>query len=303
MQRIAVCIPTYKRPKLLLKTIHSICSSDISGCDIDRVDIIVVDNDAERTAETAVKAIDASVCPNFYIQYYNYPKKGLANVRNELLDKAIGLSPHFIIFIDDDEYASVDWMNELVRTANDNNADLAVGPVLSVFEKPVPLYISYWFRKSVSVTDMPIETIASNNLIIRTDFLLRTKLRFDHRFNTTGAEDTYFGIEARNSGAKICWANNALVYETVPDARASLRWLIKRRYRGAITFTYILMLEKQYFKLIKKTAVSISYLISGMIGLALLPFDVKMKYWGVLKLAEGCGGFAGLFNVKYHEYK
>jgi len=303
MQKIAVCIPTYKRPQLLLKTINSVCNNNISGSNIGRVDIIVVDNDAERTGENSVKGFDDTISPAFHIHYYNYSKKGLANVRNELLEKAIGLSPEFIIFIDDDEYASPEWLKELVETASDNNADMAVGPVHSVFEKPVPDYISYWFRKSGSASTVPIDTIASNNLIIRTDFLLRSKLRFDQRFNTTGAEDTYFGIEARQAGAKIFSANNALVYETVPDARARLEWLIKRRYRGAITFTYILILEKQYLKLLKKALISMGYLAAGTLGLVLLPFNVKTKYWGILTIVEGYGGLAGLFNVKYHEYK
>lgn len=303
MQNVAVCIPTYKRPQLLLKTLNSICDNDISGSGIGRVEIIVVDNDAERTAETAVQGFRNAVSDIFHIKYYNYSKKGLANVRNELLDKAIVLEPHFIVFIDDDEYASTHWLKELVAAANKNKADMVVGPVLSVFDKPVPDYVSYWFRKSESTKDMPVKTIASNNLIICTDFLLRSKLRFDPRFNTTGAEDTYFGIEARHAGAKIFRADNALVYETVPETRASLTWLTKRRYRGAITFTYILILERQYSKLLKKTMVSMGYLVSGTLGLVLLPFNVKNKYWGILKIAEGYGGFAGLFNVKYHEYK
>lgn len=45
------------------------------------------------------------------------------------------------------------------------------------------------------------------------------------------------------------------------------------------------------------------YLAAGTLGLVLLPFNVKTKYWGILTIVEGYGGLAGLFNVKYHEYK
>lgn len=303
MQKIAVCIPTYKRPQLLLTTLKSIANSDISGSSIKKVDIIVVDNDRERTAESTVKAFKDSIRKDFQVEYFSFAKKGLANVRNALLERAMILNPFYIVFIDDDEYASVHWLKELVETANLHKADMVAGPVSSVFEKPVPVYLERWFKQPEPMRDKPVETIASNNLLIRTDFLLTTGIRFDERFNTTGAEDTYFGIEAKKSGAKIRWSDKALVYETVFENRATLNWLVKRRYRGAITYTYIMILEKQYLQLLKKAFVSLAYLFLGIPGLLLLPFRGKNKYWGILKVSEGWGGLAGLFSVKYHEYK
>ena len=303
MQNIAVCIPTYKRPQLLSTTLKSIVDNDISGSSIRKVDIIVVDNDGERSAESTVKAFQVAVQKYFQVEYFSFAKKGLANVRNALLERAISLNPAFIVFIDDDEYASVHWLKELVETANQQKADMVAGPVSSVFEKPVPVYLERWFKQPEPMGTKPVETIASNNLLIRTDFLLKSGIRFDQRFNTTGAEDTYFGIEAKKAGAKIQWSDKALVYETVFENRATLNWLVKRRYRGAITYTYIMMLEKQHAQLVKKAIVSLAYLFMGIPGLFLLPFKGKNKYWGILKVSEGWGGLAGLFSVKYHEYK
>lgn len=303
MYDLAVCIPTYKRPDMLKKTILSIIRGNLTGSNIRQVDIIVVDNDAARTAEAAVGELMGGVPETYHLHYAAFPPKGLANVRNELLEQALQLQPTHVVFIDDDEYASQDWLRELLEAMVRNNADMVVGPVVSVFEHDVPEHTSYWFEKGDHPNDSSIAFVASNNLMITADFLARSGLKFDQRFNTTGAEDTYFGIQARQEGARIYWAKKAIVYETVPEKRANLNWLLKRRYRGAITFTYILLLEKKYVQLTKKIAVSFLYLFVGMAGTILVLFPTKFKYWGILKVAEGYGGMAGVVNVKYHEYK
>ena len=68
--------------------------------------------------------------------------------------------------------------------------------------------------------------------------LIAKNVWFDPRFNNTGGEDYYFGIMMIKKGASIYWASEAIVYETVPEDRANLKWLIKRYYSGANTYTY-----------------------------------------------------------------
>ena len=103
-------------------------------------------------------------------------------------------------------------------------------------------------------------------------------------------------------GASIFWAAKAITYESIPTSRATLTWLMKRRYRVAGTFTYILKIEKLYVKLIKKLMISMYFIFSGIISLIIfLPFT--FRYWGILKIAEGLGGLAGFFNIRFKEYK
>jgi succinoglycan biosynthesis protein ExoM len=303
MQNIAVCIPTYRRPELLTKTLQSIVDNDLKGSPIGKVDIVVVDNDTDRTAESTVRSFRVSKESCFKVHYHNFGQKGLAKVRNALIERALALQPHFVVFIDDDEYASSTWLKELVNSANQQHLDLVMGPVSSVFGQALPEYLTSWFKQPEPDTNQEVKHIASNNLLIRTDFLLRSGIRFDQRFNTTGAEDTYFGIEAKKFGAKIGWSTKALVYESVLENRTTLNWLLKRRYRGAMTYSYILILEKQYLQATKKAITSVAYLFMGFAGLLYLPFNTKNKYWGILRISEGIGGLSGLFSIKYHEYK
>ena len=302
MYNIAICIPTYKRPLMLKKLVLSIRKCKQNRSMINNVHIIIIDNDPGKTAESTVSHLSSLEDKIFKLSYFVCPDKGLSNVRNKLLKKAISLKPDFVVFIDDDEYATPNWLNELVYCIVKNKGDMARGPVISEFDKTVPKYVSCWFENPNYPNDEQVKTVETNNLIISNDFLLKSRISFNNRFNTTGGEDTYFGIEAIKSGAKIYWARKAIVHESIPVNRAKLKWLIKRKFREGVTFTYILILEKRYLNLSKKISVNILYLILGSIALALTPFTIKLRYWGILKIVESIGGFAGLFNIKYHEY-
>jgi cellulose synthase/poly-beta-1,6-N-acetylglucosamine synthase-like glycosyltransferase len=303
MYTIAVCIPTYKRPFLLKKLIVSILDSNINKSLIKKVNITVVDNDIDKTAEEIVKELSGETAGIYSMNYFNYPLKGLSNVRNELIRKARLSDPDFIVFIDDDEYVTAEWLNELIRVIVRNNAVMAIGPVVSVFDREISEYISCWFSRTDYADNTPIKYIRTGNLIIDAHSLLKYGIWFDNRFNRTGSEDTYFGIQMIKKGATVFWAANAIACEPVPEERTNLKWLIRRKYRGAITFTYMLKLEKEYLRLFKKSVVSLFYIISGICALVMLPFPVIKKYWGIIKISEGIGGMAGLANYKYFEYR
>ena len=213
------------------------------------------------------------------------------------------MNPDFLVFVDDDEFVTAEWLNELIKTIIYNQGDMASGPVVSVFQKKVSKYISCWFDRLNHNNNDKINSIASGNLIINIESLLKYKIWFNHRFNKTGSEDSYFGKQMMDQGATAYWAKNAVAYENIPENRANLRWLIQRWYRGSVTYTYILNLEKQYLKIAKKTLTNLGYIIIGTFAVILLPFPIRKKYWGILKVTEGFGGIVGFFNVLYEEYK
>ena len=80
-------------------------------------------------------------------------------------------------------------------------------------------------------------------------------------------------------------------------------WVIKRVYRGASTYTYMLKLEKRWGALTKKFFVSILYIFVGLLTAILIAVPFKKRYWGILKLVNGVGGITGLGNLLYNEYK
>jgi glycosyltransferase involved in cell wall biosynthesis len=302
MYKIVICIPTFKRPEMLKKLVLSImeCNTDESLISSKR--IVIVDNDVEKSAERTVTELIACEGKGTEVSYSGYPVKGLANVRNELLRIALAREPDFIVFVDDDEYVTVDWLNELVGTIEANNGDLTMGPVNSVVGEDVPKSISCWLDRADYFNNAKLNFIRTGNLIIRVKSLLEMNVWFDPRFNKTGGEDSFFGLQMIKKGATIYWAAKAIVCETVPDDRANLKWLFARYYNGANKFAFILKIERNNTKIAKKIIVSLIYILTGFFGLLLIPFPIRKRYWGLLKLSEGLGGIAGFLSLRYNAY-
>jgi succinoglycan biosynthesis protein ExoM len=303
MNKIAICIPTYKRPEMLNKLVISIINCNLDQSLIREVNIIIADNDISRSAESTVNELNEMHGTDHKITYLSYPVKGLSNVRNVLLKNGLEQDPDFLVFVDDDEYVTPDWLNELVGTVISNNGDMTMGPVSSQVSKNTPDYISCWLDRADYINNARLNFIRTGNLIIRVKSLLERNIWFDPRFNKTGGEDSYFGLQMIKQGATIYWSSGAIVCETVPDDRANIKWLSKRYYNGANKFAFILTIERNYIKILKKIIISLLYILLGFFALVLTPFPFKKRYWGLLKLCEGVGGIMGFLNVRYYAYK
>lgn len=281
--------------------------SSILVCNTDRslisgVTIIIVDNDELLSASSVTGSLIEDLKGSWVIRYSTFPEKGLANVRNELLRKAFELNPDFIVFVDDDEKVTQEWLNELVKTALRNHGDMVMGPVISLLAGRTSRYISCWIERPTFSNNAEMDFIRTGNLLINAVSLKQKNVWFDERFNFTGGEDSYFGKQMIKKGAKIYWAAKAVVHETVPEGRANIRWLIKRYYNGANIYTRILKLENQYFKLFKKILVSFVYIMIGFMASIVFFIPLRKKYWGLLRLSEGIGSVAGLLSIEYNEY-
>jgi succinoglycan biosynthesis protein ExoM len=288
---------------MLNKLVMSINACNLDTSLVKGIDIIIVDNDAEKTAEIVINELRAGSSNRHCLHYFNYPVKGISNARNELIRQALALNPDYLVFVDDDEYVTVEWLNELVKTIKNNNGDAARGPVYPDTESHIPDSISYWFMRKNYPNNSRIHSIVTNNLILDCSSLKKFDVWFDPRFNIIGSGDNYFGIQIIKKGARIYWAENAVVNETIPAKRANIRWILKRIYRGASTYTYVLKLEKEYLKLFVKIMVSLGYIVVGGCGTIIAALPIKKRYWGLRKFTEGIGGIAGLGNILYKEYK
>lgn len=303
MHNVTICIPTYKRQLMLKKLVENIASSSNNNSDLNISKIIITDNDIEKSALSTVDELTTRFSGKLNISYIHCATKGLANVRNELLKEGLKTESDFIAFIDDDEYPDPEWLNKLLETSLKNDADLTTGPKIPVFESKVPEYIACWFKEHEHKNNERVNHIDTGNLLIRTRSLLKNKVWFDTDFNKTGGEDTYFGYEMLKRGSTIYWSGNAIVFETIPEHKSKIRWLFTKHYSFANIYTYIIKKDKDYSKLTKKFLVSLIYIVSGIISLVIIPFPVKYRYWGLLKISSGIGGLTALFGVRYKMYK
>ena len=302
MNHVVIGIPTYKRPIMLRKLLNSIDENIIDPNLISKLDIIVVDNDKNESAKKIVDKFDSEKKTSNKIHYICFPKKGLSYVRNEIHNYSLKLNPDYLVTIDDDEFADVNWLNEMVKKCIEESCHIVIGTIIPVLEKHVGKDIAHWFPIKKFPENQLIKLMRTGNTLFKASFIKEHKLSFDNRFNSSGGEDTFFGMEAISKGAKILYAKNAIVYENIPEERTNLSWLLKRRFRGATTFSYCNLIQKNYKVLIKKFIVSFIYIFIGFFSLPLVLIPFKKRYWGLLKLMDGLGGLYGMMGKTFKEY-
>lgn len=135
VEDISVCVCTFKRLYFLNRLLENLCEQETQESFI--FSIIVVDNDAAKSAESIVASFRENNEPK--IHYFTEPQQGYSHVRNKALKSATG---DLIAFIDDDEYPdSTRWLLNLYRTLRSSNADGVLGPVIPHFEAHPPKWV------------------------------------------------------------------------------------------------------------------------------------------------------------------
>lgn len=221
---IAVCICTYQRRDLLRRLLTDLVKQDTAG--LFSYSIVVADNDPAQSAQPVVAEFAARF--SIPLTYCVEPERNIARVRNRALAHADG---HFIAFIDDDEYPSPGWLHSLYNTCISSDADGAVGPVMPYFvtEPPNWLIRGKFFEKPTRRTGCMIGDgeMRTSNVLFRRSILDGLTTPFRVEFGT-GNEDTDFFIRMKARGCTFVSCEGAVVYEQIPPARCTRRYLMRR---------------------------------------------------------------------------
>jgi len=180
----SVCIATYRRPPLLERLLRSLENQLLpQGVEME---IIVVDNDADKSAEPIVSKFQ-NVARN-RLSYFNQPLKNISLTRNMAVEKASG---EYILFIDDDEVASPQWLTYLMKTLDAFDADGVFGPVVPELSTKTPPWMRDLFYRYSSRTGGKAESKWTGNCILKAPLLKKMREPFDPRYGITGGEDTH----------------------------------------------------------------------------------------------------------------
>lgn len=252
-----VCIPTFRRPDWLARTLRSVVDQ--------RTDfgfaVVVVDNDGGNPAGAAFARdfLGARDVPHaVFVEH----QQGNCHAINRAFTEAMAAYPEaeFLLMIDDDEFAMAGWLAAIVGLAKREKADIVGGPVNREFETPPegaaarhPLFIS------IDGTTRPVDQIhgSGNCLMRRRVFEHFAPPPFDIRFNFLGGGDMEFFTRCRQAGFSTWWCEEAEVHEFVPAERITARFLMKRSLRtGSINYA-IDRLHKPLAAVLAKNVVSL----------------------------------------------
>ena len=232
MDSIVVCIATYKRPELLRLLLQSIEGQRAVPFE---VELCVVDNDPAASASMVLNQSTA------LIHAIHEPQPGIAAARNAALTYARPFA-RWIVFVDDDEFVSEDWLERLLEAADVFDADLVTGPVLPHVTSATPGWIikgGFWVRQSRAAGDDP-GNIATNNTLVSGELLRRAPdVWFSEAYSLMGGSDTDFFRRLRPFARRFAWAEDAIVFEHILPERANVKWLFRRATRiGNINARY-----------------------------------------------------------------
>ncbi|GLR86893.1 glycosyltransferase family 2 protein [Bradyrhizobium iriomotense] len=232
-----VCIPCFRRPQHLRLTLESLAGQRTPRS----FAVVMVENDAARreSAPVAAEFLAAGKLQGICLVEKRQGNCQAINAAFETAQALFPLATRFLM-IDDDEIASPDWLELMVRTAEATGADVVGGPVLPLFDDDSKPWLARHpaFCPAYDYTGaVPLIYGCGNCLITRSVFDRLGSPAFDLRFNFLGGGDCDFFVRCRNAGMTFHWTAEAVITETVPEGRTSLGWIAKRGLRiGAINY-------------------------------------------------------------------
>src|SRR3977135_15307 len=122
---IVVCIPCFRRPQHLRLTLQSLANQRTDR----RFAVVIVENDALACGSVPVASEFLTSC-KFSALCVGEPRQGNCHAINAAFETALAMFPAAAQFlmIDDDEIASPDWLELMMRAAEDSGAGRAGGP-------------------------------------------------------------------------------------------------------------------------------------------------------------------------------
>jgi len=201
--------------------------------------VVVVDNDANATAADVLDRYAAN--GRFKLRREQQPKRGLSSARNSALQSAFASKSDLFAFLDDDEVPCERWLQTLVDCIAEAGSVIVIGPVEPRFEVPPPAWIvaGHFFHKQCKGADEQEEGHTSN-VMMRTAAIAASGVLFDETLNFIGGEDVVFFAALRVHGFDIKCIPGAVVYESIPRHRASLKWMMRRWLRSGATSTRLI---------------------------------------------------------------
>lgn len=222
--KVRIAIPTFHRPEGLSEALAAVLEQ-VASLDpaFAQASVMVVDNDPEGSAR--------SICEAAGVLYVVEPHPGIAAVRNRALDEAVDQDA--IVFIDDDEVPLPGWLETLLRRLVQSGAQGVAGKVLTHFPDGVSEWVTHSgaFRRPERVDGVVMPEAATNNLVLDLHAVRRSALRFDERFGLSGGSDSLFTRSFTRWGARIVWAEEAVVVEREDPGRLNRAWVLQRAFR------------------------------------------------------------------------
>lgn len=303
MSKVVLAIATYKRPIMLKRLLRA-----IEGFTTDsRLEVLVADNDAvARDGVACVESLVASAY-RFPLRVVLVEQQGLTYSRNTLLDLAFSdPTVELVAMMDDDQWPEPGWLEAMLRVQKDTAADVVGAAVRPEFEVSPPKWA---VESKVYVLDTtttgPVDMLTGNGgiLLSRNVLNLLSPPLYDHAFVRTGGEDRDFFMRLSLAGGRFARAAGAVIHETFPASRMTLRWALMRAFRsGNIDMRLALRYRPNAAERINEAAKILAAFSLSPIALVLSWWSPGRRVDAACKVWRAAGKLAALLGSRYEEY-
>jgi succinoglycan biosynthesis protein ExoM len=306
--RVTVAIPTYRRPaelfRLIPLVVEQIDGLPAAGLTGYTAEVLVVDNDAQRTGEPVVRALDR---PG--LRYAVEPEPGISAVRNRILDESAGSAA--VVMIDDDESPRPGWLAALLRTWRDEDAALVAGRVVAEFDGELPPWVAAggFFDRRNHPTGHVVAAAAAGNLLLDVAKVRDAGVRFESTFGLSGGEDSLFSRRLHRHGARLVWCAESVAVDHVPAARMTPRYVLARaRNHGNIHARIEVELSDgpsgRLRARLRRAVLGLGLVAAGAgrWTAGLLLRSLRHRARGLRMLVRGVGMVAAVVGVAHQEY-
>lgn len=293
-ETVTVCIPTFKRPRNLKRLLDAVAALRTDAA----LSVLVADNDAECHAGfDLVRTIAPGY--RFPLKAVIAQRRGIAQVRNTLIEHALPARPQFIAMIDDDEWPHPEWIDQFLSCAYATGADVLQGSIL--FGKDGAADGHADIRRPSGLIGM---LQGAGNLLIRRAVLDEmTPPWFDPDFALSGGEDQEFFVRLMRARKTFAWSDEAIAHGEIPDTRANLLWLLKRAYSVGNSDMRVLIKHRSGAGTIARELVkSLVMLLLSPPAAVILALSPNRRAVPLQKLCRATGKLAAMFGARYNEY-
>ena len=234
--RLAIC--TYQRPDLLREALAALARQQCpAGW---QVELLVVDNDPERSASPVVDCFrGSSTFAN--VTYIVEPSRGVGNARNAALRQ----DPDFdvLIFFDDDQVPSRDWLLAILTHHESDPDALWCGPVIAQLPDELPDWArgGWAWNRPLLIDGSVLSVCGDGNLLIPRSIVESGEYRYSTDFGRGMGQDAELTHRLSSSGSRIRYARDATAIEEVTPDRLTREWVLDRAFRSSEAWARILV--------------------------------------------------------------
>jgi succinoglycan biosynthesis protein ExoM len=168
------------------------------------------------------------------VEYVVEASPGISAARNAAFAAARVAGARMLAMLDDDEWATPNWLMTLLETRDAAGAGVVGGPVHPVFtaqnQKPGK-YEKLWSVQKGSLNGRLYVYCTCNCLVDLSAAAVLGDHPFPEEFGLTGGEDAVFFRRLLFAGVVMAWSDEAVLFEEIPEERATFAWLRRRWYR------------------------------------------------------------------------